>query len=153
MQAKDIMTTPVITVTKDDTLSTVAVKLEEYNISGMPVVDDEGRVIGIISEFDLIKISEELDVKFGRYLFTSLSPTTSLDRITHLCRALSSISTTRVSEIMTRDVVTVESDVSLEKISQLITKRRINRLPVVEEGKLVGIITRNNLLKGLVDYF
>ena len=151
MQAKDIMTQPVITVKKDDTLSSVAVKLEEYNISGLPVINDENRVIGIVSEFDLIKISDELDLGCGRYPFAALSPATSVESLSYLCRGLSSIGSTRVEEIMTRDVVTVETNTSLEDVSRLMIKRRINRLPVVEKGKLVGIITRNNLLKGLVD--
>ncbi len=151
MQAKDIMSQPVVTVKKHDTLSVVAVKLEEYNISGMPVVDDNNRVVGIISEFDLIKISDELDLGSGRYPFGSLSADMSLESVAYLCRGLSTMSSARVEEIMTRDVVTVESNTPLEQVARLMVKRRINRMPVLEDGKLVGIITRNNLLKGLVD--
>lgn len=110
--ARDIMTTDVVTVTPDTPVERVARLLAEHRITGMPVVDDEGRVIGIVSEYDLIS-------KRGR----------------------------TAEDVMSREVISVSEDVSAEAVAQLLTERRVRRVPVLREGKLVGIISRADLVR------
>ncbi len=148
MQAKDVMTTNVITVTPDTRVVDIAKLLLEHHISAVPVVDPENRVLGIVSEGDLIH-RPELGARPRRSRWLSLllgdEEFNSAEYIkNHGMHA---------AEVMTRPVATVSEDMALGEVAQLLEKRHIKRVPVVREGKLVGIITRVDLLRGLADYW
>lgn len=147
MQAKDVMTTDVITVTPDTQVANIVKLLLEHHISAVPVVDSDNQVLGIVSEGDLIH-RPELGVKSRRSRWLSF-----LLEDEELSAEYVKTHGTHASEIMTRPVVTVLEDMSLGEIAELLEKKRIKRVPVVREGKLVGIITRVDLLRGLADYW
>lgn len=142
--AKDIMTRNVVTVTTEHTVNQVIELLMEKNISGMPVVDKEGKVVGIVTEGDLIYRSKKLEIP--RY-FTILDSYIFLDNTKKMEDQIRKMVGYRVSDIMTKEVVTVEADETVEEIATIMTKKNVNRVPVTENGLLVGIVTRRDIIR------
>lgn len=143
MQAKDVMTTEVVAVNEDTPVHEVVGKLIKHRISGVPVVDALGRVVGVVSEGDLLQPEGQPPASRAWWLEAVYSGDTIQFKRAHGRTA---------GAIMTRDVVTVGPDAPLEEIARLIERKRIKRVPVVTtEGELVGIVSRANLLHGLAD--
>lgn len=143
MQARDIMTTRVVTVELDTTIDEVARRLLESRISAVPVVDARGRLVGIVSEGDLMRhAGTEAERQSSWWLSLLLLPEeTAIDYVrTHGRHA---------KDVMTRKVIAVSEQASLEEIAETLEKHRIKRVPVVDQGELVGIVSRANLLHGL----
>ena len=143
MRAKDVMTSPVVTVGLDATVQEIARLLIERQVSGVPVLDPDGRVVGIVSEGDLMRRVEHADEHHRSWWLRLFSDATTdaTDYVkTHGRRA---------ADVMARDVVTVEEDTPLHEIAILLEERRIKRVPVVRDGRLQGIVSRANLLQGL----
>lgn len=141
---KDVMTERVITVNKDMTLDKVAEILSENRISGAPVVDSENRVIGIITEADIISQTEA--VKTGafkellRHLLGEPVPTRSKKPLSEL----------KVKDVMTAHVTTTSPDGDIRDVARILDEKRIKRLPVVDrEGRLIGIISRQDIVRFL----
>ncbi len=145
------MKSPVITVNPDDTLADVARILSENRISGAPVVDEEGSLIGIISEKDLIAKSQTLNVRVSYDIFGWISPQASVRDMARFTKGLAALGDMAVREVMTSRVLTVSPAESLENAAKLIAKRNVNRLPVVDGSRLVGIISRADLLRAIVN--
>jgi CBS domain-containing protein len=143
MKAADVMTTNVITVGPDACVHDVAHILLSARISGVPVVGSNGELLGIVSEGDLMRRAE---VGTGRprpwwlALFTGKEPLAAEFIREH---------SRKVSDVMTRHVITAAPDTPLSKIAHLLEKNAIKRVPIVEGGKLVGIVSRANLLQAL----
>ena len=145
MNAKDVMTSRVITVTSGTPVSEVARLLFERRISALPVVDGE-RLAGIVSEADLLHRYEiGTDCALGgdpwwiRLFSADRSPEEYVKSHARVAR-----------DIMTRDVATVAPDTPLAEIATLLERRRIKRVPVLDEGHLVGIVSRSDLVHALV---
>jgi CBS domain-containing protein len=143
MQARDIMTTAVVTVTPDTPVQEVAKTLIERRISAAPVVDKSGKVVGIVSEGDLMRRPE-----------TGTEPHHSwwLRMVEMPEQHAAEYSRTHggtAGDVMTSNVVTVPDDASVGEIAELLESRHIKRVPVVSGGKLVGIVSRSNLLQAL----
>jgi CBS domain-containing protein len=149
MLVKDVMTTPVVTVTPESTLAEVARLLDEHHISGLPVVDESGRVVGVVSDRDLVARSQELQVKSLRYPWPGLGREPDLQKLTWLTQGLFAIGETRVREVMSRQVVTIEDTAPLELAAHLMASREVNRIPVLRQGRLVGIISRADLVRAV----
>jgi CBS domain-containing protein len=143
MRARDVMTTEVVSVGPEATVPEIAALLIQRRISAVPVLDGD-RLIGIVSEGDLMR-RPETDTEPGASPWLSLfaGPGVVPDRF-----AKAHGRTAR--EVMTAEVVTVAPDTPLDEVARLLEARRIKRVPVVEEGQLVGILSRANLLHGLV---
>ena len=142
MQAVDIMTTDVISVGPQEEVSAIAQLLLEHHISAVPVVDESHQVVGIVSEGDLMRRIQKEDGKESSWwlsLFAGHKDPADYVK-THGRKA---------DEVMTANPMTIEEDTPLDKIARLLEKHRIKRVPVVKEGKLVGIVSRANLLQGL----
>ncbi len=120
-QAKDIMNTEVITLREDATIEDAIRTLLQYKISGTPVIDEQHNLVGIISEFQLIEAFYTPEIKREK-----------------------------VRDSMSKDVVTVEKETVLSEIANLFVLHRIRRVPVVYEGKVVGIIARRDLLRHIM---
>ncbi len=150
VQVKDAMKSPVITVNAEDTLAEVARKFHEERISGAPVVDEDGSLVGIVSEGDLIKRSQELQVNVSYDVFGWISPHTPITEMARFTQGLCSVADTVVSKVMTRRVVTVGPNESLERAARLMSRRNINRLPVMEGSEPVGILSRADLVWAMV---
>ncbi|SMP44992.1 CBS domain-containing protein [Anoxynatronum buryatiense] len=144
LRARDIMTTDVVTVTAHDTVNDVIELLMEKNISGLPVVDENSRVIGIVTEGDLIYRSKKLEIP--RY-FTILDSYIFLDNTKKMEEQIRKMVGYRVEDIMTRDVVIVDVDETVEEIATIMTRKQVNRVPVTENEKLVGIVTRRDIIR------
>lgn len=143
MQAKDIMTTRVITVEPDATVQDIAKRLMANSISAVPVVERNGRLIGIISEGDLMRRPETGTEKQPSWW---LSFMTSPDEA---ARNFVKSHGRQATDVMTREVVTVQEDTSVQEIAELLEKHQIKRVPVVRGDKVVGIVSRSNLIRGL----
>lgn len=143
MEAKDVMTTHVVTVRPDARVEHIAALLLEQRISGVPVVDADRRVVGIVTEGDLMRrpdIGTERHRGWWLRLFGD-----ERERAAEYARAHGS----RAEEVMTRNVVTVTEATPVGEIARLLEEHRIKRVPVVRDGKLVGIVSRANLLHSL----
>ena len=143
MRARDVMTAEVVTVAPETTVPEIAALLIERRISAVPVLE-AGRLVGIVSEGDLMR-RPETDTEPGASPWLSLftGPGVAPDRF-----AKAHGMTAR--EVMTSDLVTVDPDATLDEVARLLEVNRIKRVPVVERGRLVGILSRANLLHGLV---
>ena len=143
MLARDIMTAVVVTVTSDCGVEEVAKLLLERGISAVPVVDSAGRLEGVVSEGDLMRRPESETERHRSWWLNLL--TSPEDR----ARDYIKVHGRTAADVMTRDVVTVGEDTPVGEIAEILEKRRIKRVPVVREGKVVGIVSRANLLQGL----
>jgi CBS domain-containing protein len=145
MRVQDVMTRSVISVRPDTPLREVARVLDEHRISGVPVVDEAGTLLGVVSEADFLVEAQ------GGPAVVRRSPIARLfgrdgDARSPGDRHFASTA----SELMTSPVITIGPDELIADAAALMTKERINRLPVVEEGKLVGIVTRADLVRSYV---
>lgn len=147
MLAKDIMTRDVLTTGPEEKVEKVAALMLENKISGVPVVNAEKRVVGIITEKDLMIKAKELKIPFYITLFDSII---FLENPIRFNNELKKYAAYRVKDAMTEKVFIVEEDTPLTEIIEMMQQREINRVPVVRHGKLVGIISRNDILKALV---
>ena len=142
MQARDVMVSPAITVTKGATVRDVARILLEKRISAVPVVDDGGKVVGIVTEGDLIHRAEAGTERHDSWWlrFLTEDATFAVDYVkSHAMK---------VEDIMTSDVITASREMPLHEIAMLFEDRRIKRVPILnEDGNLVGIVSRANLIQ------
>lgn len=147
MLAKDIMTREVITLSQEEKVEKAARILVEHKISGIPVVDSDQHVLGIVTEKDLMVKASELKVPFYITLFDSII---FLDNPIRFNNNLKKYTASQVKDAMTRRVIVVDENTPVTEVVELMQTKRINRIPVVRHDKLVGIITRNDVLKSLV---
>lgn len=141
MQAKDIMSPEVVTISSQATVSEIAEMLLDKKISAVPVLDDNEKLVGIVSEGDLIRrISSDGDD--GRSWWLKLISSEE-DKASEFIKAHGRTAT----DVMTRNVVTVNEDSDLSEVARTLESHRIKRVPVVSGGKLVGIVSRSNLLQ------
>lgn len=144
---KEVMVIAPITVKPSDLVETVLKLLEEKHISGLPVVDDQGQVVGVVSEADLL--FKEKPIRMPLYL-TFLDSIIYLEPLDKFKQQLKKNLGVLVEDVMTSKPNTISSDAPVSQAAELMLTKRINRLPVLDEtGKLVGIVTRNDLLKAL----
>lgn len=143
MRAHQIMTKPAITVTPDTTILEAADIMLRRHISGLPVVDETGKLVGIVSEGDFIRRGEiGTERRRGAVLRFILGAGKSASDFVHEHGC-------KISEIMTLSPVTVTEDTPLADIVDLMEKRNVKRMPVVRNDKIVGIVTRANLLQAV----
>lgn len=143
MQARDIMTTSVETVRPETEVTEIAKRLLARNISAVPVVDDQDKVVGIVSEGDLMRRSENQTERQPSWWLGLFADTRERKPDYVKSHGL------HARDVMSRDVISVGEDTSLAKVATMLEKHRIKRVPVVRDGKLVGIVSRANLLQGL----
>ena len=144
----EIMDADPVTVTPEASVEHVVRLFKENEVPGLPVVNDGGRCVGIITENDLVIPDEEGDLHLPHYiqLFGGIIYLEPLHRFEdRLRKALAST----VSDMMTADPVMVEADADVEEAAKLIAKHRHNRLPVSDHGRFVGVVTRLDVLEAL----
>lgn len=144
MRAADVMTERVLRVRPDTPVSEIAVILVERQISALPVVDDDGRLVGIVTEGDLLR-RPEIGTERPQVAGDADSFLVRMERAAAYVKSHG----VTAADVMTRDVVTVTKDASLATIADLLERRRIKRVPVVENGELIGIVSRLNLVRAL----
>jgi len=144
MKVADVMVTSVLSVGPDASVREVASMMLERRISGMPVVDDKGRILGIVSEGDLIRRPEiETDRAPAGWLHVFLSDE---ERAREFVKSHGR----KVREVMTQPAICVAPDTPLAVVVRLMERHRVKRLPVVENGRLAGLVTRADLLRALL---
>lgn len=151
MKVKDIMNPDVVFCRPDNTVREAAKILKDNNISGAPVLED-GRLVGVVSEADLLEllvIPEKGNLWLPSPFEVIEVPIRELLSWEETKKMLSDVGSTKIEEMMKKDVHTISSEASIEEASELMVRRRINRLPVTENDRVVGIITRGDIIKGL----
>ena len=143
MKARDIMAAPVITASPQATIKSVAETFLKYHISGVPVVDDQGKRVGIISEGDPLHRTETGTERRRPWCLRAMAgcETLALDYVKAHAR--------KVADAMTNRVITASPATSVQDIAVLLEKHAIKRVPIVENGQLVGIISRANLVQAI----
>lgn len=145
--AKDIMTRDVITVTPDTDITQATKILLERRINGLPVVDKNQRLVGIVCQSDMIAQQQRIPLPS---LFTLLDGYITLTSAKQFEKEVQKIAATLVAQAMTADPVTVKPDTSLEEIAHLMVGKKLHTLPVVDKGKLVGIVGKEDMLRTLM---
>ena len=138
---RDVMSTPVFTVRRETPLKEVARLLIDNGVSGVPVVDDAGAVLGVVSEADFL-VKEQGAVEIRHRRLARL-----LGESTETRRQLGVVAARTAGEAMTSPAVTVEAHRSIREAAAVMTHQHINRLPVIEHDQLVGIVTRADLVR------
>ena len=146
--ARDIMTVSTISVSKNNNVKMALDLLAEHNISGLPVVDDEGKVVGIISGSDILRYSHQKKVVPKASSSFWVSPYTESDDIAVIRSGFEVLHRTVIEQVMTKKVFSVKEDAAISDVAKLMISKTINRVPVVDDvGKLLGIISRADLVK------
>lgn len=145
--AKDIMTREVITISPDTEIAQVAKLLLTKRINGVPVVNDTGELVGILCQSDLIIQQKNIPIPS---LFTLLDGYIPLTSSKKLDREVEKIMATKAADAMTANPVTVNPDTGIEEIAALMVEKNYHTLPVVDAGKLVGIVGKEDVLKTLI---
>ncbi len=147
MLAKDVMTTDVITVTQEATVEEVAKIITDSKVSGVPVVNEQGKLVGIVSEGDIIARSKNLHIPTH---FQLLGGVIYLEGTKKLEADLKKMIAVQVKDLMTEEVFSVKPEATIEEVATLMIEQKINRVPVVVNEKVVGIISRADIVRTLV---
>jgi len=144
LKAKDIMTSPVVTATPETTVREIAETLLKRHISAVPVVDEKNQVVGVVSEGDLIRRAEIGTDQKPRSWWLDLFADPAAEATDY-----AKSHGLRARDVMTRKVVAAGPDATLVDIAEILEKHHIKRVPILEGGRLIGIVSRANLLQGL----
>ena len=143
MKAQDIMTREVATVRQETSVREIAGLMMEKNISGVPVVSDDGAIVGIVSEGDLLHRAEVGTERKHKWWFQFFANSDAAAREYAKAHGLSA------RDVMSRYVISVRDDADLRDVADILDSRRIKRVPVLHNGRLVGIISRRDLVRAL----
>lgn len=145
MKVKQVMKTDIITVNKNQTYREVVKILLKKRLSGLPVVDDQGKLVGLISEKDLFRVLYPFYRSFYEHpeLYMDLE-----EREDKICE----IADDPIAKFMTKEVYVISPEAPIMKAGALMLAKNVNRLPVVENGKLVGLVTRRDIYHAVLKY-
>ena len=148
LTVRDVMETDVPVVQPTDSVERVVQILKEHELPGIPVVNEGGRCLGIITEEDLILSGENDDLHLPHY-FQLFGGFVFLERLSHFEDRLRKAVASTAADLMTTDPVTIEPTATVSEAARVIAQRKHNRLPVVEHGRLVGVVTRLDVLEAM----
>ncbi|MGE4298587.1 MAG: CBS domain-containing protein [Desulfovibrionaceae bacterium] len=148
LTAKDIMTPAPVTVTPETEIAAAARLLLEHKFNGLPVVDAAGVLVGILCQSDLVAQQKKINVPS---VFTFLDGFIPLTSLSSMEREIEKIAATTVAKAMTPDPVAVDPSEPVDAIATLMVDRKLHTLPVVEKGKLVGVIGKEDILRIIVE--
>jgi CBS domain-containing protein len=143
MKAQDIMTKAVVTVRPDTSIRDIASLMVEKHISGIPVVNEDGKMVGIVSQSDLLHRTEVGTERKHKWWFRIIADSQDMAREYAKAHGL------RASDVMARYVISVRPDAELSDVADILDNNKIKRVPVVDGDKLVGLITRGDLVRAL----
>jgi CBS domain-containing protein len=148
LSVRDIMETGVPTVRPGDSVETVLRLMREHELPGVPVVNDGGRCVGIITDADLVISEEDADLHMPHY-FELFGGVVFLEPLRRFEQRLRKAFSSTAGDLMTEDPITIEPGASVQEAARTIARRKHNRLPVIEHGRLVGVVTRLDVLDAL----
>ena len=147
IKAKDIMTKKIITVSPEAEITQAANLLLEKRINGVPVINAAGELVGILCQSDLIAQQKSIPIPS---LFTLLDGYISLTTSKRMDKEVEKIAATKVAEAMTANPVVVDPETDIEKVAALMVEKNYHTLPVIDAGKLVGILGKEDVLRTLI---
>ena len=147
LKVKDIMTREVISVTPDTEILKAARLLLEKRINGLPVVDQAGRLVGLLCQSDLVAQQKRIPLPSLFTLLEGFVPLTPMKRID---KEVEKIAAVTVSQAMTPNPVTVGPQTDIEEVAALMADKKYHTLPVIEDGRLVGIVGKEDVLRTLL---
>ncbi len=147
LKVKDIMTRELITVSPGTEIVHATKLLLENRINGVPVTDETGKLVGILCQSDLIAQQKKLPTPSFFRLLNGLIPITSMKQIE---KQVQKIAATTVAQAMTPNPVTVQPDTGIEEVAALMVDKNFHTIPVMDEGKLVGILGKEDILRTLI---
>ncbi|MBE6519405.1 MAG: CBS domain-containing protein [Thermoplasmata archaeon] len=153
LKVRDLMTTEVLTLHPEDTIKMAAKRLALDNVSGAPIVDNKNHLLGFVSENDILHVIMNYQTKLEKHNLSDRLLDYSMDSVLqpddNLKQASEEISNIEMSQIMVRSVMTTSPDAAIIEVLSVMLKMGINRIPVVEKGILVGIISRGDIIFSL----
>ncbi len=147
LKAKEIMTRKLITVSPETEIIQAAKILLENHINGLPVVDKTGNLVGILCQSDLIAQQKKLPIPS---FFTILDGLITMSSVKQIEKQVQKIAAITVAQAMTPNPITVKPDMDIEVVAALMVDKNFHTIPVVDEGKLVGIIGKEDILRTLM---
>ena len=147
LKVKDIMTTELITVSPQTEITSAAKILLEKRINGLPVIDDSGKLVGILCQSDLVAQQKSIPIPSVYTVLDSFIPLTSLKRID---KEVKKIAALKVEQAMTPKPVTVGPETDIEDVARLMVDKKYHTLPVMEGDKIVGVVGKEDVLKTLL---
>ena len=154
MQVNKVMTKEVVSLDQGDTITEAVEKLADKKISGAPVLDMDGSLVGMLSEKDIIN-AMEMRFKRMEMVYPSLSmvSVSFIEKFEdkEVIEAFTEIAETNVADLMRTEPFTLDSEATINQAIDLMSRRSINRIPVMKGDKLVGIVTRKDIIRGLAD--
>jgi CBS domain-containing protein len=146
LKAKDVMTRDVIIVTESMSVDELGRLFIDKKISGAPVADSKGALIGIVTENDLIRKNARLHIPTVLRIFDAIIP---LGRPDSVEQEIKRMSASTVGEICTKEVISVSPDASIQDVSSIMSEKGVHLVPVLEAGKVVGIIGKIDIIRGM----
>ncbi len=146
LSAKEIMATDVITVQEDTSVKEIAAKLTENRISGMPVLDAEGNLTGVVTENDLIDRTKKIHIPTMISILDSVICLESSDKMEEEIKKMTGAT---AGDICCRNPVTVGEDTPLDEVATIMAEKKIHTLPVVSDGRLMGVIGKADIIRTL----
>lgn len=146
----DIMTKEVISVQPNTRVDEIARLMSQHHISGMPVVDADNYVVGVVTELDMIVRNTHFKLPSFIFIFDNMIP---LEMPGHYRERLEKVLGTTAHEIMSEPAVTISPNATIEELAELMVGRRMNPIPVVEDDRLVGIVSRSDIVRLMAEDF
>lgn len=148
MKVREIMETNVVTIGPDATVRELAEILAKNNISGLPVVDESGALLGVVTEGDVIL--EDAELHFPHYI-QFLDSVIYLESVRKFEERLRKTVGAKVADVMNSDVLTVDPDMSVRQVATIMADNNVNRVPVMEDDRLVGIVARTDIVRAIAE--
>lgn len=147
--AQDIMTTEVITISPEADITEAVKILLDKGVNGLPVVDESGHLVGILCQSDLVRMQKSLPIPS---LFTLLDGFVPLSSSALLEAEVKRIAASKVSDAMSTKVVTIGPDITIDEIAALMVDKKFHTLPVTDNGKLLGVVGKKDVIKTLIPH-
>ncbi|MFP4213527.1 MAG: CBS domain-containing protein [Desulfohalobiaceae bacterium] len=146
-QVSEIMSRDVITVSPETKITEAAALLLERHVNGLPVVDQDNKLVGIICQSDIISQQKKLPLPT---MFTLLDGIIPLSSYSLLEKEVQKMSATTVQQAMTPDPVSISQEADLEEVAETMVRKNYHTIPVVQDGKLIGVVGKEDVLKTLI---
>lgn len=148
LTAKDIMTTDVVAVTTETSIKDLAKRFVETRFSNMPVLDENGKLVGVISETDLVEQQKPLHIPTVMAIFDWVF---YLDSEKKFKEEVDRVTATKVGELCSKNLVTCSPDTTVRDLAALMSRHKVHLLPVVENDKMIGVVARLDLIRAMED--